>query len=47
LLIFSLPELIRTPSSFFCFPSGESRGSFLGGTCYIHLTKGTGIGFLA
>lgn len=41
LLILSLPESIRTPSSFFCFPSGESRGSFLGGYCYIHLTKGT------
>ena len=41
LLILSLPESIRTPSSFFCFPSGFSRGSFLGGTCYIHLTKRT------
>ena len=31
LLILSLPEQIRTPSSFFIFPSGFSRGSFLGG----------------
>ena len=38
LLILSLPESIRTPSSFFCFPSGFSRGSFLGGECSIQLS---------
>ena len=38
LLILSLPELIRTPSSFFCFPSGFSRGSFLGGGRSIQLS---------
>lgn len=31
LLILSLPESIRTSSSFFCFPSGFSRGFLLGG----------------
>ena len=40
LLILSLPESIRTPSSFFCFPSGFSRGSFLGGGCSILLSYG-------